>query len=139
MSGTIPKANPVNSIEAPAYMPSMSTRASITRAQVRKVAEEDVLAMATQLKQWGAKLDELAAKVVAAGANARIGYREGIDELKAKYEVARARFSEFKSAGSAKWRLFKSSIERAWNDFETAFEKLANQIARGSLAKGDNP
>jgi hypothetical protein len=107
-------------------MYSMSTRASMTRAQVTKVAEEDVLQMAAQLEQWGTRLDELAAKVGAPGAESRSDDQQDIDDLKTKYGVARAKLDEFKTAGSAKWGIFKPGIERAWNDLEGAFEKWAN-------------
>jgi hypothetical protein len=96
------------------------------RAQVARIAEEDVVQMAAQLEQWGARLDELVAKVVAAGVESKSEDRQGIDDLKTKYEVARAGFDEFKTAGSAKWGLFKSGVERAWKDLEGAFEKLTN-------------
>jgi len=124
--GNILKGETVNSMEATAAMYSMSTRASMTRAQVARLAEGDFLQMATQLEHWAAKLEELVAKVVAAGAESRSDEQQGIDDLKTKYEIARATFAELKTAGGAKWGLFKASIERAWNDLEGAFEKWAS-------------
>ena len=102
------------------------------------MAEANVEYMATQLEQWGTKLDALVARVVAPGVASRIDDHEGIDDLKTKYEVARGRFDEFETAGSAKWGIFKSGIERAWNDFEIAFKKLATWSIRRNHAEGDN-
>jgi len=116
----------MNRAKDPASLPSMSARASTIRAQVTRIADEDVRQMATQLEHWGARLDEFVAKIVAPGVDARIDLRADIDDLKTKYEIAHARFDELKTAGSAKWGMFKPSIERAWNDLEGAFEKWAN-------------
>ena len=112
-------------VEEIASIPSMSARASTTRAQVARIAGEDVRQMAAQLEHWGTQLDELVAKTVALRRDARVDLHEGIDDLKTKYEIARARFDELKTAGSAKWGMLKSGIERAWNDLEGAFEKWA--------------
>jgi DNA repair exonuclease SbcCD ATPase subunit len=116
---------PMNRVEETASMPSMSARASTTRAQVARIADEDVRQMAAQLEHWGTQLDELVAKTGAPGVDARIDFHEGIDDLKTKYAIARARLDELKTAG-AKWEMLKSSIERAWNDLEGAFENWAN-------------
>jgi hypothetical protein len=95
--------------------------------------EANIVQMAARLKQWGTKLDDLIAKVAASGADAGIDSRRGIDDLKTKYQVARARFDELKTAGSAQWRIFEPGIERAGNDFETAFEKLQNAASVAAL------
>jgi hypothetical protein len=121
----------MNRVEETASMPSMSARASTTRAQVARIAEEDIRQMAAELERWGTQVDELVATTVAPGVGARIDFHEGVDDVRTKdvrtkYEIARARFDELKTAGSAKWGMFKSSIERAWNDLEGAFEKWAN-------------
>jgi hypothetical protein len=49
--------------------------------------EQDLGKLETQLKQWGAKLDEFVAKADRAGTAARIDNRKRIDELKAKVKV----------------------------------------------------
>lgn len=88
--------------------------------------EDNVGRMETQLKQWGAKLDELIAKADEAGTAAKIDYRKRIDDLKAKHLAATAKLDELKVAGSEKWETFKSGIESAWGELETAFKKLAH-------------
>jgi len=67
--------------------------------------------METQLKQWGAKLDELVAKAEKADDEAKVDYRERLHELKAKYKVAQSRFDEVRTAGSDKWDTFKTGLE----------------------------
>jgi hypothetical protein len=88
--------------------------------------EGNVVKLETQLKQWGAKLDEFVAKADRAGTAARIDNRKRIDELKAKVNVAQAKLDEVKTAGSEKWETLKTGVENAWNELEVAFKKLGN-------------
>jgi hypothetical protein len=82
--------------------------------------------METQLQQWGAKLDEFVAKADEAGAEAKIDYRKGIDDLKAKHRGAQGKLDELKAAGSEKWETLKAGVESAWNELDVAFKKLRN-------------
>jgi len=82
--------------------------------------------METQLKQWGARLDQIVAKAEKAGTEVNVERRKCVDELKAKYQAAQSKFGEFKAAGSEKWEIFKTGVESAWSDLEAAFKKLKN-------------
>ena len=82
--------------------------------------------MEKQLKQWGAKLDDLAEKVTSAGAKAKADQRQVIADLKAKQKRAQAKLDEFKAAGGDKWDTFKAGVESAYNDLEGAFKKMGN-------------
>jgi hypothetical protein len=86
-----------------------------------ETTEANVGKMETQLKQWGAKLDELVAK---ANTEAKADYHQLIDDLKAKYQIVQSRFDELKAAGSDKMATFKDGMESAWNAVEVAFKKL---------------
>jgi hypothetical protein len=88
--------------------------------------EAHVGKMEAQLKQWGAKLDELAAKAEEVGAGTKLDYRKRIDDLRAKHEAAHARLHELKTAGSARWEALKASAESAWNELEIALKKLTS-------------
>ena len=83
-----------------------------------------------QLRQWGAKLDELVAKAEKAGTEAKIDYRKHIDDLKAKHQVAQAKLDELKTAGSEKWEIFKTGVEGACNELEGAFKKLTERARK---------
>jgi len=80
----------------------------------------------TQLKQWGAKLDEFIAKADRAGTTARIDNRKRIDDLTAKVQVAQSKLDEVKTAGSERWETLKTGVESAWNELDLAFKKLSN-------------
>jgi peptidoglycan hydrolase CwlO-like protein len=91
-----------------------------------ETAEAHVGKMETQLKQWGAKLDDMLAKAEEVGAEAKVDYRKRTDDLKAKYKVAQSKFAEFKAAGSENWATLKTGVESAWTELEGAFKKLTN-------------
>jgi hypothetical protein len=88
--------------------------------------EDNVGKLETQLKQWGARLDELVAKADRAGTAARIDNRKRIDDLKAKVHAAQAKLDEVKTAGSEKWETLRTGVESAWSELELAFKKLKN-------------
>jgi hypothetical protein len=82
--------------------------------------------MERQLKHWGARLDDLAAKVATAGANAEADRRDLVAELRAKQELAQAKLDELKAAGGDKWETLKAGVEGAYKELEGAFKKLTN-------------
>jgi hypothetical protein len=82
--------------------------------------------METQLKQWGAKLDQIVAEAEKAGTKVNVGRRKYVDDLKAKYQAAQSKLNELKAAGSGKWEILKTGVESAWNELEAAFKKLKN-------------
>jgi hypothetical protein len=130
-------AQTVNRVEEPASVPSMSARASTTRAQMAEIAETNLTLMTTQLDAWGAKVDALVANVETPEADTRTGYPQAIDALKTKYELSRVRFEEFKKAGSAGWGLFRSGIEPAWIDFQDALDKLTSSLVHENNPQGE--
>jgi len=82
--------------------------------------------MEKQLKQWGAKLDDMTNKITAAGAKAKADERKVVADLRAKQEHAQAKLDELKAAGSDKWDTFKTGIESAYNELEATFKKLGH-------------
>lgn len=118
-------------------MPSMSARVGTTNAQVARIAEANIEKMTTQLDQWGTRLDALVARVVAPGSDAKTSYHKAIDDLKAKYEISRARFEAFRNAGGTQWPLFRSGIEVAWTNFEIALDRLTNGLVHVNDTRGE--
>lgn len=88
--------------------------------------QENLGKFETQLKQWGAKLDEFVAKADRAGTTARIDNRKRIDDLRAKCQAAQSRLDEVKAAGDDKWETLKIGVESAWSELEIAFKKISN-------------
>jgi chromosome segregation ATPase len=79
-----------------------------------------------ELELWGAKLDELAAKVEVAGQEAKIEAKKHLDDVKGKLQEARAKLDEARSGGEDRWDKFKAGIESSWKELERAFHALAH-------------
>jgi hypothetical protein len=118
---------------------SMSIRANQVKESIMEIIEANVGKMEAELKQWGAKLDKLVAKVEAAGSEAKVDYRKGVEDLKTKYRLTQSKFAEFKTAGGAKWEIFKSGVESAWNDLEASFKTLMKHSDDRAMDQQKNP
>ena len=84
--------------------------------------EERVRMIEAQLKGWTASIDDLAAAAQKSNGWARIDLRQGIDDLKAKRALLRAKLDEFEAAGSTGREGLRKDLERAWRELRTAFE-----------------
>jgi hypothetical protein len=84
-----------------------------------------VEAMEAQLELWSSKIDQFAAKVEIAGAQAGFDVVTYIDELKALRAIAQSRLVEFKAAVAvedARQARLKAAMKRAWNELDAAFK-----------------
>ena len=80
--------------------------------------------MEKQLAQWGARLDELAAKVTKSGQDAVEKERKLVVELRAKRDELAAKLQEAKDSGNERWQTIKSGVVSAYEELETTFESV---------------
>ena len=90
-----------------------------------ETADLDLGKMAAELRQWGARLDNLLAMADVVGTAAGIDRRERLDDLKKKYRAAEAKLAALKAAGNGKREIIKGGVENAWSELATAFTRLA--------------
>jgi len=100
-----------------------------------KIEETNVGKMESALSARGIKLDKLFAKAEAAGSEAKVDYRRGLDDLRTKYKLAQAKLDECTTAGSEKWEILKTGLEAAWSDVETAFKRLGKSPIKPNAAQ----
>jgi hypothetical protein len=93
---------------------------------IESSVDKTVSSLEDQLKLWGARLNELAAKADVAGQEAKIDARKRLDDMKVKIKVAQTKLDEAKAGGGDKWDKFKSGIESSWKELEGAFQKLTH-------------
>jgi predicted translin family RNA/ssDNA-binding protein len=86
----------------------------------------DVGKMEAELRQWGARLDNLRAMADLVGTATRLDYRERLEQAREKYDAAEAKLAELKAAGRGRWEIFRGGVEDAWRELATAFTRLAN-------------
>lgn len=84
--------------------------------------------MEAQLKEWGAKIDELKAKAEKAEADAKLEYHKRIDGLQAKRNAAEAKLAEVKASGEETWENLKEGVEGAWNEFKSAVSDAVSKF-----------
>jgi hypothetical protein len=77
--------------------------------------------MEAQLKLWGVKIHELAAKTEKAGAHTRFDALVHIDELKALHAIAQSKLDDYKAAGDTEKPRLESEMRSAWDELDAAF------------------
>ena len=81
-----------------------------------------------RLDQWEAEIDKLRAKMDEAGADARIEYRDELDELRKRRAEAKEKLSKLADAGDDAWDDVRHGLETAWDRVETAFKKATSRL-----------
>jgi len=82
-----------------------------------------------QLREWGAKIDELKAKADKAKAEAKIEYYEQIEELRSKQEAIQLKLQKLRESGGQAWEELKPGLEHAWNDLKISVEKAVSKFS----------
>jgi outer membrane murein-binding lipoprotein Lpp len=81
-----------------------------------KSREDYIDKLASQLKEWSAKIDELESKASAARTDVKTGYENQIRQLKDKRDAATKRLQDLKGASTDAWDALKAGAEAAWAD-----------------------
>lgn len=80
----------------------------------------------TQLARWGARLEELVVGARQAHVQAEVNYALSVENLRAKYNIARYRLDAFKEGREHELGALKVEVESAWEELEIAFTRMAN-------------
>jgi recombinational DNA repair ATPase RecF len=75
--------------------------------------------MAAQLKEWGAQIQLLEAKMENVGADMKVKRAEELHECRAKYHVASEKMKELEKAGGEAWEQVKETADKIWEDLKT--------------------
>lgn len=93
---------------------------------IESSVDRSVAKLEVQLESWGAKLDELVAKLETAGRETKVDARKRLDDMKVKLAAARAQLAEAKTAGAGRWDKFKAGVESSCKELEIAFHQLTH-------------
>lgn len=74
--------------------------------------------MAAQLKEWGAQIDLLEAKIENANADMKIKRAEELHELRAKQRAASEKMQELGKASGEAWEQVKMTADQIWEDLK---------------------
>jgi hypothetical protein len=81
-----------------------------------------------QMREWSAKIDLLKARADQAEAEAKIEYRNRIEDLRKKREVLQEKLSELQKASDAAWKDIKTGAERAAADLRDALQSAFSKF-----------
>jgi len=74
--------------------------------------------MAAQLKEWGAQINLLEAKVENAGADMDVKRGEVLHELRAKQHAATEKMLELEKSSGEAWERVKETADKIWEDLK---------------------
>lgn len=75
--------------------------------------------MAAQLKEWGAQINLLEAKVGKAGADMKVRHAEELVKLRATQSAAAEKMKELEKATGEAWVQTKETADKIWEDLKT--------------------
>jgi nucleotide-binding universal stress UspA family protein len=76
-----------------------------------------------QLKEWGAKIDELKAKAERSKVELKMKYEKQIEDLRAQKESLEKRLQEFKESGEETWEHLKTGIEKGFDELKDSVDR----------------
>jgi uncharacterized coiled-coil DUF342 family protein len=93
-----------------------------------KSREEYIDQLASQLKEWSAKIVELESKTRTAKADMKTSYENQIRQLKDKRDAAMQKLQELKGASSDAWDTLRAGAETSWADLKKAVTAAADKF-----------
>ena len=74
---------------------------------------------AAQLKEWGAQINLMEAKLENAGANMQVKRAEQIKALRAQQQAASEKMKELGKASGDAWEQVKVTADKVWDDLKS--------------------
>lgn len=74
--------------------------------------------MSAQLKEWGAQINLLEAKMENVGADIKVKRAEELHELRAKQHAASEKMKELGAASGEAWEQVKVTADKIWDDLK---------------------
>ena len=98
-----------------------------SKVKPMKTKDEYIESLASELKEWSAQVDLLAAKTENATADVKLKYAEELDALRAKQHAAAEKMKELQEASGDAWGTVKETAVEVWEDLKTG---LASAVAK---------
>ena len=91
-----------------------------------KSKDEYIQSLTSELKEWSAQIDLLAAKAEAATAEVKLNYADELARLRSKQHAAAEKIKELQESSGDVWETVKDTAHTVWDDLKTG---LANASA----------
>jgi len=93
-----------------------------------KTKNEYIESLASELKEYSAKIDLLVANSESATAEIKLRYIEDINALRIKELAAIEKMKELKEAGGDAWETIKETADKVWDDLRVGPGRCRFQI-----------
>jgi nucleotide-binding universal stress UspA family protein len=104
------------------------------KSERRKAYQEKIEG---QLKDWGAKIDELRAKVERSKGEVKLKYEKQMEGLRNRRETVQKKLLEMKESGEEAWEGLKAGIEKGLEDLQDTFDQTVSKFKeKGDEAAG---
>jgi hypothetical protein len=84
-----------------------------------KTKNEYIDIMASELKEWGAQGDLLAAKTEKSVGMIKLKYTEQLNAFRTKHQEANDKMKEYQEASGEAWEATKETADKVWDDLRT--------------------
>jgi nitrogenase molybdenum-iron protein alpha/beta subunit len=109
------------------------TTKEYTREQIQDFRDK----MATELDEYGKKIDVLQAKTEELGGDAKKEINQELAEMRQKYADAYDSLNELKNSGSDEWAQLKSEVDSAMEGLSNVYKKASDEFLK-PIEGGDN-
>lgn len=75
--------------------------------------------MLAQLKEWGAQIDLLEAKIENSGADLKVKRTRELHELRVKQRAASEKMKELEKSSGEAWGKVKETADKVWDDLKS--------------------
>ncbi|GAK56189.1 hypothetical protein U27_03151 [Candidatus Vecturithrix granuli] len=101
-----------------------------TEDKIASAKEQYVEKRQAEIDKWNTELEDLEAKITAAGADAKakLEHEEHISALRQKRDEAKAKLAEIQAAGDDTWEGLKDGVEGIWTSIKDGFDKVASKF-----------
>lgn len=82
------------------------------------------------LQEWGGEIEKLRKKADQLGAEARVKYRDQIEDLHARQETARRKLDELKKSGGEAWEDIRKGAESAIEELKKGVESAVGKMKK---------
>ncbi|MBP2674097.1 MAG: hypothetical protein H6Q84_937 [Deltaproteobacteria bacterium] len=96
-------------------------------AGTREVYQEKI---ESRIAEWGDEIEKLRHKADQLGEDAKVRFREQIEELRARQGTARKKLDEMKKAGGEAWDDLREGAESALDDLKKGVESAVSKLRK---------
>jgi type I site-specific restriction endonuclease len=90
-----------------------------------------------QLKEWGAKIDELGDKLGRSKGQVKAKYERQVEELRDRQETVQKKLQEMNGSGKEAWKGLRSGIEEGLDELRTSFDQTMSKLREKGEAGAD--